>query len=753
MPKIHCGCQPGRPTPNVRGVGLLVVMTMMMIVAVPVRAQTDPVAAPVTNRPKVALVLSGGGALGLAHVGAIQELERLGIRPDMVVGTSMGAVVGGLYAAGLDAATLERVVQEVDWTGVFNPGAERDDLTFRQKAQQADFPVRASLGFENGALLLPAGLISDQTLLQELRRFTPVQGAVASFDSLPIPYRAVATDIETGEAVVLDRGELPMAMRASMSVPAVFSPILIDGRLLVDGGMAANIPISVARDMGADIIIAVTTQSALLPQDKIGSALDVLGQTVSLLILANERDQLATLTDRDVLITIDAGGLNAGEFTRGAELVEAGRRSLIAQSAPLRAVTEGREPVTYVQGPPQPAPTIDYVRVENASRLDDSVLMRKLNPLIGRPAKSGEVQAALDEVYALGPFERVDYALEQDAGRTGLLVRAEDTAPEAGRIRLGLTLSNDFSTGSDVAVSFDYRTPALDRFGSELQLQATLGDRNIVSAEYFKLLEPSQSWFTVGRLELQNRPIDVYTPSGFKTAGYDLTYGLAAFEAGRQFGSVGELSVGIERGQGEASLNEGAAVPTQIDIDIGRLTLAGGVDTLDNPFFPERGLRLGARFVQGFERLGDNTDYQTVAGTALSAFSRGRHTLIAGLSGGTSLDGTAPVDALYRLGGLFSLSGYRQDELAGETFAAGRLIYRYRLTDTARQLLGATVFVGGSLEAGEVWARRDDFDLEDLRYGGSLYLGADTALGPIYLAYGLSEGGRQSAYLFIGRPF
>jgi len=701
----------------------------------------------------VALVLSGGGALGLAHVGVIQELERLGIRPDMVVGTSMGAVVGGLYASGVDATTLERVVQDVDWTGVFNPGAARHDLTFRQKAQQADFPVRFSLGFKRGSLLLPAGLISDQTLLQELRRFTPVQGAVADFNDLPIPYRAVATNIETGAAVVLDHGEVPMAMRASMSVPAVFAPVEIEGRLLVDGGMAANIPISVAREMGADIIIVVATQSTLLPQEKIGSALDVLGQTVSLLILANERAQLATLTDRDVLITIDAGGLNAGEFTRGAELVEAGRRSLSTQIDALRAVAAVRAPVTHVQGPPPPRSTIDYVRVENSSHLDDAVLTRKLHGLVGTQADPLVVNAALDDVFALGPFERVDYEIEHRGGQTGLLVRAEDTAPEAGRIRLGLTVSNDFSTNSDYAVSLDYRTGALDGFGSELQLQATLGSRNAASAEYFKLLEPSQTWFVNGRAELENRPVDVYTSSGFKLAGYNLTYGLAALEAGAQFGSVGEVRVGLERGQGNASLNEGVAIPGDIDIDIGRMTASAGIDTLDNPFFPNRGVRLGVRYGQGFTELGDNSDYSTVAATALTALTRGRHTLIGGVSGGTSLDGATPVDALYRLGGLFSLSGYRQDELAGETFTSARLIYRYRLTNTATQLFGAKVYVGASLEAGGVWARREDYDLNHLRYGGSVYVGADTTLGPIYLAYGQSEGGRGSIYLFIGRPF
>lgn len=727
---------------------LALAITGLIAFASPARADERP------ERPRIALVLSGGGALGLAHVGAIQELERLGIRPDMVVGTSMGAVVGGLYASGVDPATLGRIVQEVDWTGVFNPAPDRDDLTFRQKSQQADFPVRLSLGLRDGALVLPAGLISDQVLMQELRRFTPIQGVVEDFDTLPIPYRAVATDIATGEAVVLSSGEVPMAMRASMAVPGVFVPVQNEGRLLVDGGMAANIPISIARDMGADIIIVVATQSALLAQADINSALDVLGQSVSLLVLTNERAQLATLRSTDVLVTIDAGPITAAEFTRGAELIEAGRRSVDARTIALAALAQDRPVADPVLLSPSQPPVLDYVRVENDSRLADSVIERKLSGLIGRPVDHEEINAALDDIYALGPFERVDHALERIDGRTGLLVHGEDSVPEAGRIRLGLTISNDFSTGTDDTVFVDYRTGELDGFGSELQLQGALGSRNGVSAEYFRLLEPSQTWFANARVEVENRPVERYSPSGFNFGSYDLTYGLAAIEVGGQFGGVSEFRVGFERGQGQAELDRGRAIPTDIDIDIGRLTASAGIDTLDSPYFPQRGLRLGARYVQGLESLGDNVEYQTLAGNALTAISGGRHTLIAGLAGGSSLDGSAPVDSLYRLGGLFSLSGYRRDELVGQTFAAGSLIYRYALTDTSRQLFGGTrLFMGASLEAGQVWDQRDDFDLQDLRIGGSIYVGADTILGPAFLAYGQSEDDRRAVYLFIGRPF
>jgi NTE family protein len=709
----------------------------------------EPVAAP----PKIALVLSGGGALGIAHVGAIQELERLGIRPDMIVGTSMGAVIGGLYASGMDGAELEAAVNEVDWAGVFTPEKDRDKLTFRQKQQQADFPGTASLGVSASGILLPTGAVPDQALMKELRRLTPARTRLDSFDDLKIPYRAVATDIATGEAVILDAGELPMAMRASISLPGVFPAVRHEDKLLVDGGLAANVPIKVARDMGADIVIAVWTPSELIPEEKIGSVVDVLAQTVSLLILTNERAEIATLTPDDLLVRINTAGFSPTAFTRSGELIEAGRAAMLAETARLQTLAASRPAIAYAGKAETGAPVIGFLRIENSSRLDQSLLESKVIDLVGKPARTEEIDEALDRIYALGPFERVDYAFEEKGGQTGLVVRAIDVVPDAGRVRFGLIVENDFNTESDAAISLDFRSPALDSYGSEIQARATLGDFNEIAAEYFRLLDPGQSWFASVRGEIQNRPVNVFSSRGFKEAGYDLTYGLAGIDAGYQFGNVGEVRVGIETGTGRAKLNEGFAPLAEIDIDIGRIIASAAYDTLDDPFFPREGVRAGARYVQGIEAIGDNADFQTISASALTARSFGSNTLIASLAAGQRIDGDLPLDALYRAGGLFSLSGYRKEELAGENFVTSQLIYRRRLMGDSEQLFGVPLYIGGSAEIGDVWRQDRDFDAGELRFGGSVFLGASTAFGPIYLAFGRSEGGRQSAYLLIGRTF
>src|SRR5436190_14883976 len=491
------------------------------------------------SRPKVALVLSGGGAMGIAHVGVIQELERLGIRPDLIVGTSMGSVVGGLYASGMNGAELQRAVEQMNWDAIFDPSPPRDGLSYRQKQQQADFPVRASVGVAKRGLVPPSGLISDANLLLELRRLLRERAAVPTFDDLAIPFRAVATDIETGHRVVLDRGELAGAMRASMSVPGVFAPYRMNGKLLVDGGMVDNVAIDVARDLGADVVIAVATQTPMVTGDKLTSVGAVLGQTMTMLILANERVQLASLKPTDVLIPVEVGELTPADFKKGPAWIQKGHESALKQEAELRRIAAGA-PATQVAAGPPPPPVIDYVKVENDSKLADKTLLRDIEPFVGKPLDADAVVRALQGIYAIGVFSRVDFRIEKDQGRTGLVVQAEQKQGDATRLRLGLTIAGTGEGRSEFDVSADLRLFQLDRNGSEARFVGVLGDRKILSGEYFKVLDSRRCWFVAPMLELQSRPVSTYDNDGFRLGEYRVQYALATLAAGRQFGSVAE---------------------------------------------------------------------------------------------------------------------------------------------------------------------------------------------------------------------
>lgn len=706
-----------------------------------------------TRRPKVALVLSGGGAMGIAHVGAIRELERLGIRPDLVVGTSMGSIVGGLYASGMDSAELERSVETMDWDAIFDTSTPRQGLTFRQKQLQANFPVKASVGVIRGRPSAPEGLVSDANLLLQLRRLLGARAAVPTFDDLPIPFRAVATDIETGQKVVLDRGELAGAMRASMSVPGVFAPYRLNGKLLVDGGMADNVPIDVARALGADIVIVVATQTPLAKADQVRSVPQVLGQTVTLLILANERQQLATVKPTDVLISVDTHGLGSADFKKGPQLIEAGREATAPHEPELRrvAAAHGRTEVTASFA--KPPPVIGYVKVENTSRLSDEVMLRYLDPLVGRPMDTEAIVSSLQRIRALGGYTRVDFRIEESDGRTGLIVHAEQRPGDTRRLRPAVTIAAAGKGRGEFDVSVEYRLLQLDGNGSEARFVGTLGDRKEFSAEYFKVLDQQQRWFVDPSVDLLKRPVAIYDSKGFRLGEYDLSYGVATLALGRQFGTLGEVRAGLQAGGGKAKVQEGFVVPSDVNVTIGQVFASAGVDTLDNPYFPSKGGRASAQFTAGLEGLGSSTDFQQAVAAGFYALGFGPNAMMFSLEGGDTFQGTPPLSALFTLGGPFSFPGYSIDELTGETYFAARAIYRRRLTSRAESLFGLPIYVGGMVATGNTWATRRDVDFSNLRIGGNVYIAADTLIGPVFLAVGAADRGRSAFYLFVGKPF
>jgi len=721
-----------------------------LVLATPA-ARAQPVQPP--GQPKLALVLSGGGAMGIAHVGAIQVLEKLGIRPDMVVGTSMGSIVGGLYSSGMSGAELEHAVESMNWDVIFDTSPPREGLSYREKQLQAAFPVKASVGVVGSSLRQPESLLSDANLLLELRRLVQVRAAAPSFDQLPIPFRAVATDIETGEKVVLSKGELAGAMRASMSVPGVFAPYRLDGKLLVDGGMADNVPIDVARAMGADVVIVVATQTPMAKADKLRGVGDVLGQTVTMLILANERQQLATLRPGDVLISVNVGALTAADFKQGPAFIKIGRAAAEAQLDGLKRIAAGRTPSPAVSID-RPPPVIDYVRVENDSRIDDGILLRKIEPFVGHPMQSEAVVTALRDIYAMGIFSRVDYRIEQrDDGKTGLVVDAIQRPGDANRLRPGLTYASAGKGHTEFDLSAEFRLTQLDSLGSEARFVGAIGERKRFSAEYYKVLDSYKRWFIDTNLVLQSRPVPVFDSSGFRLGEYNVSYGVVSLAAGRELGTWGEIRLGIQRGTGKASLQEGLLIPRDIDIDVGQLFASAGVDTLNNPYFPSKGVRGRLEWTEGLTSLGDTNDFQTLEASGVYATGWGRHAVILNLAGGDTFQGTAPINNLFALGGPFSFPGYAVDELTGETYAVARAMYRYKLTDHSQSLIGIPLYVGATLVAGNTWARHGDANWDSLRVGGNVFLGADTVIGPVFVALGAADRGRSSFYVFLGKPF
>src|ERR1700728_2789494 len=275
-------------------------------------------------RPRICLVLSGGGARGMAHIGVLKVLEELKIPIACIAGTSMGAVVGGLYASGMTAAQIETTMRSVDWQEAFRDAPPRRDLAFRRKQDDRNFLVRLPLGLKHGKILLPKGFIQGQKLQETLRQLTLPFSKSTDFDLLPTPFRAVATDLETGNAVVMGEGDLSIAMRASVSAPGVFAPVETQGRVLVDGGLAENLPIDVARAMHADILIVSDVSFPLQPRSALDSALSISNQMLAILVRKDSDRQRASLGPQDILIEPNLGPATATDFTASNSVITRG---------------------------------------------------------------------------------------------------------------------------------------------------------------------------------------------------------------------------------------------------------------------------------------------------------------------------------------------------------------------------------------------------------------------------------------------
>src|SRR5215813_8749113 len=275
------------------------------------------------HRPRVGLVLSGGGARGTAHIGVLKVLEQMHVPIDAIAGTSMGAVVGGLYASGLSARDIEKIMTSINWQDAFRDRPPREDLDLRRKEEDETFLVKYHLGVRDGHIVVPKGLIQGQKLTETLRRLTLPVARITDFDDLPTPFRAVATDLESGDTVVMGSGDITSAMRASLSAPGVFTPVEREGRLLVDGGIADNLPVDIARTMGVDVLIVVDVGSPLLPRQQLTNAGVISNQMLAILIQRNAREQLAKLTAKDILIKPQLG--NASSFDFGAVARVTGR--------------------------------------------------------------------------------------------------------------------------------------------------------------------------------------------------------------------------------------------------------------------------------------------------------------------------------------------------------------------------------------------------------------------------------------------
>lgn len=735
---------------------------------------------PQPKRPKIALVLAGGGAKGAAHIGVLKALEEMHIPVDIVTGTSMGAYVGGLYATGMSASEIESLIYSVDWNSGYRDRVSRSQRLVRDKEYEDRYQLTTDLGIHWWEVRAPKGVVQGQNMLRILRVTTGNLSPFESFNQLAIPYRAVATDIVELQPVVLDKGYLVDAMMASMSVPGALPPYEVDGHLLVDGGVTNNMPVDVAREMGADIVIAVDISTDYKAQEDFTNFLTMADQLSNYLVRRSTQDQADMLTDDDVFLKPQVGQMETTEFDRMPDAFEKGYQAAMENQQALSHLSlSSAEYQKYIDEKEErrrelkhgDEVVVDNVILNNNSHYSDLLLQNLLNLDEGKALTTEEIEASVENLYALDRFELVSYKYQKNEGDEELVVDVREKSWGPNYANFRFFLEDDFTTDSQYSIGISTNFTDLNSSGAGVLINVDGGTDKLLEAEFYSPLFSTQKAFTTlsGRYTNDKRNVPV---SGFDNTDLEASKNyvpisylewVAEAAVGYQTALWNEAKIGIRYTDGSAELSN---LPDAGDVSFKRQGLFASyrVDTLDSFSLPTQGIYFDLEFLMSHddsssnssvvEEDGEDTVYE-MSSKFVAAESYKRHTLVGNAEYGIvkSKNSSTPIDPK-TIGGFLNLSGIPRNSLIGQNKAYTSLIYRYRWFDNDFGLFTSPVYLGASIEYGGVWSDPDLRLHSAPLYGAaSVFTGVDSPIGPIMFGYGRTEHNFDSLYLILGTTF
>ncbi|MCU0639988.1 MAG: patatin-like phospholipase family protein [Candidatus Krumholzibacteria bacterium] len=705
------------------------------------------------RRPTIGLALSGGGARGLALIGALRLIEELRIPVDYIAGTSMGAIVAAFYAVGMSPDEIERTMTGVDWQDLFTDAGKRSDRTFRRKQDDGAQFFNFEVGLRGIRPVMAAGLVSGQKMAFGIRNPFIHTSADQDFDDLRIRYRAVATDLETGEMVVLSSGSLFHAVRASMSIPGVFTPVRLDGRFLVDGGLVRNLPVDVVKEMGADIVIAVDVGPPLGEPGAGGtmSISEVSRQSFNIYL---KQTSLAVLGMADLYIPLPLQGISSADFRMAAAIVGMGEGEAREYAGDLSRYAAGGEDYARFIGRHRhagpPVRRIASIRIENESRMKDAEIHRRLDVRPGDIFDQDGLKSDFERIYETGVMESIDYRiLDEDRGST-LIISARGKS-YSGILNLGFDYVDDLEGRTDFGLLARYSRLEMNGRGAEARLNLRLGLSRGVSIEYYQPLDPRRILFVAPSVEASTVTRDVFD-GDHRAAEYQARFVGAGLDAGLQIGRFAEIRFGAEHKRINTVVDVGyAGLPEEWKT---RNALRAGIecDLLDCPDFPASGGATSLAYYRAIGEMGGEEEYETISLEGAGFASAGRMTLFGTLSAMSDLGTVLPCDERFLFGGPLSFSGLKEGQLAGGALGIARAGVRF-LVSEGKVLVGPDFHAGFWVETGNVWDAAGETSFDDMIVGGSLFVGMKTILGPVMAGYGRSEGGNGGFFLTAGRQF
>jgi NTE family protein len=705
-------------------------------------------------RPRIGLVLGGGGAKGAAHVGVLRVLDEMRIPIDCIAGTSMGALVGGTYAAGMSAAELEQTVLKISWKNAIAFEGQRAGEPMHRKLSGVTYSNRLEFGLKDGRLTPPAALIESQNIDQTIAMLVARSQGITDFDHLPIPFRAVATDMQKGEMAVLERGSLAGAMRASMSVPGVFAPVQVDERLLGDGGLTRNLPVDVARGACADVVIAVIVPTPPPTLAELQSPLTMAARTLDIMITANERQQIDSLGSGDVLITVPMGEIGASSFEKVADAIPLGRAAALEHrselerySLPQKDYEAWRAAVT--RGEPGSV-TLASVRIDGAVRVNPDFVRETLRLEPGDEVTNKSIANHVNDVFALGDFDTVRYELSgpPDASTLDVTVTEHQIGANQVRFDIGMYMGSD--TNAAFTIGADYLRTWINSRGGEFHGAVSLGYTTGLGLSVYQPLDEAHRWFVEPGVKAQRTIQGIYV-DGDSVADYSFNAAWGFVDAGRVFGTNAELRGGLR--SGGQSVKREIALPTLGQLDwegYGGTSWRYTYDDRDSDYLARSGMLARVEYFQSVDWLGAAADYQRLDGMIAYAVPVGSSVAQVRVAGGSSLGSTMPDYDLFQLGGPVSFPGFAIGELRGDGYWTLSTTYLKRIAEIS-DLFGQALYVGATLTAGAMDGQFD-YPRAGVLYSGALLLGGRTPLGPVTLSVaGTSQGDWQLSF-DLGRP-
>jgi NTE family protein len=709
-----------------------------------------------SGRPKIGLVLGGGGARGYAHIGVIKRLEELRVPYDYIAGTSVGSIVGGFLATGMDSDELQGVVRNANWDDLFDDKTQREDLPFRRKSDDVLGLYGPKLGVGEKSNLLPSGVVSGQKILFMFETVASQRSNATNFDQLPIPFRAIATDIVTGDMVVLKRGSLAIAMRASMAVPAVFDPVRQGGKLLVDGGLSRNLPVDVAKSMGADIVIAVDVGTKLGTEEEMTNVLKIVNQMTGLLTVQNTNIQIAAMTPDDVLISPPIGNtISSADFNKMEEAIPLGYEAAVELDEQLKRYSLSEQDYqawrkqvgSCVQ---KSEPSIRFVQLDNQSRFSDEVISELIHVNLGEQLDLNQLENDIRQIYGLGFIRQASYQLVEEDGQQGIEIQVLEDSRGTQFIETGMDFSASLR-GTEFNIRAAYLNTGLDERGSEFRAMVQLGESPGIFLDYYKPLDDGLKYALRPSLFAFSRPLLLFDDQGDAVAQVDVVEAGGSLKFGREFKRHLGIFAGISRYVGKLDVDVGPPGLDSYDFNGAEMFTSIIYDRLDDRYLPTKGTYWEMEYIYSNEKLGADANYTQVELDYFSTKTFGLHNLMwsgqyyASFADKIDAEDAIPEYAWFTGGGFLNNSGFDPNSLIGPQYFHLLLGYRYQVAKSGF-LPG---YVGTTLEYGNAAGTRDEL-FEKGFLNGSVYMAYGSPLGPIYLGVGWSDDRSPIYFLRLG---